>query len=78
MGMFDTVVFTCPKCGDSVEEQTKIGECYLAKYDSNHVPPFISQHLEGEITWCQGCGTQFTMHQLVKPNTVPMYLKEVL
>lgn len=33
MGMFDTVMVPCPECGQTVEAQTKSGDCILAIYD---------------------------------------------
>ena len=55
MGMFDSVIARCPKCGSEVEFQSKAGECQLRRYSINSVPPEIAQSLVGDIETC-GCG----------------------
>lgn len=58
MGLFNTVVFKCPKCGNTIEEQTKSGECTLRAVSSESVPiedvPGLSERL-----YCNGCHSTF-------------------
>lgn len=55
MGMFDSVIARCPKCGEKVEFQSKAGMCLLKEYNMNSVPPEIAQDLDGDAQPCQ-CG----------------------
>jgi uncharacterized protein YbjQ (UPF0145 family) len=38
MGMFDTIMVPCPKCGTRIEFQTKSGECSMAFYELAKAP----------------------------------------
>lgn len=38
MGMFDSVMVPCPKCGTEMEFQTKGGECLLLRYTLENAP----------------------------------------
>lgn len=55
MGMFDSVIAPCPKCGSEVEFQSKAGECELRRYHISSVPPEIANDLSGEVASCK-CG----------------------
>lgn len=55
MGMFDSLIVNCPRCGSEVEFQSKAGECSLARYNLWNVPKKIAADLEGEKEQCTGC-----------------------
>ena len=55
MGMFDSVIATCPKCGKDVEFQSKAGECALRTYSATSVPPEIAKDVAGDAQACV-CG----------------------
>ncbi len=55
MGMFDRVWAVCPKCNQTVEFQSKAGECTLQDYSINSVPPNIAQDIVGDEEMCD-CG----------------------
>ena len=38
MGVYDTIYFRCPKCGEEIGCQSKSGDCCLADYDHDKVP----------------------------------------
>lgn len=38
MGMFDSIMVPCPKCGTRIGFQTKSGECILAVYELAEAP----------------------------------------
>lgn len=40
MGMFDSVIVDCDSCGEYVEFQSKAGDCHLAVYSIDSLPPF--------------------------------------
>lgn len=55
MGMFDSLMVPCPKCGAMVEFQSKAGECILAEYTIEDCPIVILADLMGEKEKC-ACG----------------------
>lgn len=65
MGMYDSVIFTCPECGGDIEEQSKASYCTLSRYDSKEIPANIARDIEGNIIVC-GCGEEFVV-ELVDP-----------
>lgn len=68
MGMFDTVVTNCPKCGERNEIQTKAGDCCLDVYEIDSVPVEIARSLDGQERWCDKCGHKY---KTVWPSRVP-------
>ena len=56
MGLFDSVVANCPRCGGEVEFQSKLGPCNLNRYTLTDTPPLIACDLDGEIERCPDCG----------------------
>lgn len=66
MGMFDSVMVPCPKCGTKVECQSKGGDCTLAVYDLASVPPEVladvNRHAPHE---CLSCGHRFELRLTV-------------
>ena len=67
MGMFDTVHFRCPSCGDGMEEQSKAGNCRLSNYSAGSVPMSIADNMVGETMWCSTCDGEFTI-DVESPN----------
>lgn len=61
MGMFDSVYFKCPNCGEEIEEQSKAGECILHNYDPDSVPYEIAINLNNEKSKCYECGKEFVI-----------------
>lgn len=74
MGMYDEVVFTCPKCDGHITEQSKAGACSLVTYQSDDVPTQIAVDLNGETVWCQNCGANFKIRAFV-PMKVSLMLE---
>ena len=66
MGMFDSVMFKCPKCGHEIEAQSKSGSCDLKVYRSDKIPDAVIDGL-----WiygpCDGCGTKFKVLKPARP-----------
>lgn len=63
MGMFDSVWFNCPSCGErrSIEAQSKAGDCSLHDYETNNVPPKIALDIDGSAVTCSKCNASFTV-----------------
>lgn len=55
MGMYDRVWAECPECGNQIEFQSKAGECVLADYSTNSVPPNIAEDIKNDSEECP-CG----------------------
>jgi hypothetical protein len=55
VGMFDTVLINCRKCGAELEVQTKTGPCTLATYRLDNVPIDVAEGLDGKGVWCEHC-----------------------
>lgn len=72
MGMYDTVVTNCPKCGCRNEIQTKAGDCVLAVYSFKQVPVDIAKSLDGQVRRCDDCSHEY---KLVYPKHKPKYIK---
>ena len=77
MGMFDSVVFDCPGCGELILVQSKAGECTLAEIPARSVPLGIAEDISGEVAYCEACGGRWT---IIVPGgerkTIPMSLVE--
>ncbi len=77
MGMFDSVLFACPKpeCDERIEAQSKAGECELRNYSPGEVPMVIAGDLHGEIWHCK-CGTVVKIVALAGPNVAMTAVRE--
>ena len=67
MGCFDSLIVPCPGCGDSVEFQSKAGDCSLARYTVQDVPLKIAQDLDGEVRHCHDCARPVRVRMLPRP-----------
>lgn len=72
MGMFDSVWFKCPNCGEEIEEQTKIGDCILANYNEDKVPVEIAHYLLHSELKCYHCDEFF---KIVPNEDIRRYVK---
>jgi hypothetical protein len=76
MGVFDTILFACPVCGNQIEKQSKAGDCRLNDYDQCVVPVEISKALENTEVDCSNCGNTFVVKYAFEvPKTAPMVLR---
>ena len=73
MGMFDSVVTTCPNCGDEVEFQSKAGDCRLRIFDVHSVPPQIAYDIDGQSVRCS-CSELVTIHLSEPAKWKTMYV----
>jgi len=77
MGMFDSVYFTCPKCNESLEVQSKADDCLLMTYTPDSVPKAIAKDINGETFACTWCGTELKVVKSKKVKTVKMKIIEL-
>ena len=59
MGMFDSVMVTCPHCKKKTEVQSKAGRCDLEQYDETDVPVIVAVSLVDYLEGCGHCQKQF-------------------
>ncbi len=72
MGMFDRVMFICPRCGHEFEVQSSSGDCWLSTFKPDKVPSAVAADLQSEIVWCQdryqpidaGCGVPYRINRV--------------
>jgi len=55
MGMFDKILIKCPNCKETLEFQSKGGECVLDKFTWKNVPWDVILPVSGEIIKCPKC-----------------------
>jgi phage FluMu protein Com len=55
MGMFDRILLECPNCKETLEFQSKGGECLLIEYNKGNIPWEVSLPINGEIVKCPKC-----------------------
>lgn len=63
MGMFDSIMVPCPKCGEKTEAQSKSGDCTLAIYELNNAPPDVMGDVNRHAPFtCHNCGAVFRVN----------------
>ena len=63
MGMFDSIMVPCPKCGRRREFQSKSGGCYLETYELDRAPLDVLLDVNRHAPYsCEQCGTLFAVH----------------
>lgn len=63
MGMYDTVYWDCPDCGNTLEAQSKGGPCNLDIHHGHAVPLDVASDItrHGSNLECDNCGATFEM-----------------
>ncbi len=59
MGMFDTIMVKCPKCGEEHEFQSKSGECILDVYTLDNCPDDVMADVNRHSPCDCDCGEKF-------------------
>lgn len=67
MGVFDSVMVPCPKCGETNEFQSKSGDCTLAVYSLEEAPEDVMANVNrhAPIT-CWRCKTRYFVNLLTR------------
>lgn len=77
MGMYDSVYFICPDCNEeTVEVQTKYGDCALDTFYQHAVPAHIAYDIIGRKEKCNLCGACWEVKKTKLP-TVMMNLQRL-
>ena len=56
MGMYDSVMVNCPKCGEEREFQSKSGDCFLEVYTLENCPDDVMANVNRHSPCRCGCG----------------------
>lgn len=59
MGMFDTVLFECPKCRAEIDAQSKAGHNNLDTFDYWLVPKSVAEDVSRRPVNCGNCKSLF-------------------
>ena len=60
MGMFDSVMVPCPKCGTKSEFQSKSGDCACLTYELADAPADVLEDVNRHApNVCKKCGTSY-------------------
>lgn len=59
MGMYDSVMVKCPKCGEEQEFQTKSGDCFLDVYTLEDCPDDVMVDVNRHSPYDCNCGEVF-------------------
>jgi len=63
MGMYDTVLVPCPKCGEEEQFQSKSGECLLQCFKLSECPDYILRNVNRHSPYeCEKCSSVFEVH----------------
>jgi len=71
MGMFDSVMVPCPKCGELSEFQSKGGACTLTVCTLASAPADVLSDVNRHApNTCANCGTAFAVKVCVEATSV--------
>lgn len=57
MGVYDTIYFPCPNCGEEICAQSKSGPCVLDVFSADKVPLDVAQNANRHAPFkCCKCG----------------------
>ena len=72
MGVYDTVMVPCPKCGEPYPAQSKSGDCTLAVYDLATCPDDVLENVNRHAPFdCDQCGVRFMVKRVAAAVEVP-------
>lgn len=73
MGMYDTVMVPCPKCGTESEFQTKSGPCALGVYKLSEAPVDVLGDINRHgPNACMKCDAVFEVKTVITASVVPV------
>lgn len=71
MGMFDSVMASCPKCGTVAEFQSKSGPCALLCFRLDQAPADVLCGAANFPHRCENCSTVFAIGIEVRASVFP-------
>ena len=67
MGVYDTVIVPCPRCGERHDFQSKSGPCDMKFYELDETPDDVFDDINRHApTECFNCGTWFHVDEKTK------------
>ncbi len=70
MGMYDTILVPCPKCGERYDAQSKSGECSLQVFSFEECPEDVMRNVNRHAPFVCECGTAFMVEFKPEPIIV--------
>ena len=70
MGMYDTVIVSCPKCGIKHEFQSKSGDCFLDVFTLENCPDDVLQNVNRHSPCDCDCGVKFEVDVKTKKAVI--------
>jgi len=70
MGMYDTIMAACPRCGTKNEFQSKGGDCSLTTYELHEAPADVLSDANRHPMRCRDCGTGYKINVHVSASVV--------
>lgn len=70
MGMYDTVLVPCPKCGELYQAQSKSGKCNLDMFQFGEAPDDVMVNINRHAPFECSCGTFFMVDLKDSPTVV--------
>ncbi len=67
MGMFDSLIVSCPDCDGHIEFQSKSGECILRNYTEDNLPTQVAIGMNGDIESCRKCNKSLKLNCVISP-----------
>jgi len=67
MGMFDSLIVSCPDCGHHIEFQSKSGPCELRIYREDNLPTDVAIGMNGDINNCKNCKKIVKLNCVISP-----------
>ena len=60
MGVYDSIMFNCPDCGEVIEAQSKSGPCECVSYNYKKVPLEVAYNANRHAPFECSCGSYWT------------------
>ena len=72
MGLYDSIYFSCPRCGDRIEAQSKSGDCNLSSYEYDSVPRDVAEDANRHAPFTCNCGESYQFEEDEDVNRVKL------
>lgn len=70
MGMYDSVIVKCPKCGAEHEFQSKSGDCFLREYTLEDCPDNVMVNVNRHSPYNCDCGVSIEVDILSRKAVI--------
>jgi len=61
MGVYDSIIFYCPECGECLEAQSKSGSCNMQTYNISKVPVNVAEDANRHAPFECSCGKKWIL-----------------